>query len=70
MARRIQDPIQRIMNEYVALDTAGRTNLAAAIKGFELGSGATTPTVRRAASTTPRKVTSGNTGGTSVTPTA
>jgi hypothetical protein len=60
MARRSTNPIQRFLNEYAALDTNGRGQIAAAIQGFESASGTgVVGGVKRASSVTPRKATTG-----------
>lgn len=53
MARRQIDPVTRIVNDYAALDLASRSQVSAAIRGFEIGSG-NTGTVARKAPVTPR----------------
>lgn len=54
---RKQDPISRIINDYASLDSAGRSQVEAALRGFRIGSGGSTGTTARRAPVTPRVVT-------------
>lgn len=51
---RKQDPISRIINDYASLDSAGRSQVEAALRGFRIGSGGSTGTTARRAPITPR----------------
>lgn len=60
MARRTQDPITRFLNDYSSLDSTGRGQVSAAIRGFEYQGSTGGGGVKRTSPVTPRKTTTGN----------
>ncbi len=51
---RKQDPITRIINDYSALDTSGRSQVDAALRGFRIATTGVPGTTARRSPVTPR----------------